>query len=61
MRALRRDRMGGPEQFPRDVVELMGYFGPPEPDPTGTPQLPAYPPPAPSDMIAPPAPPDALP
>lgn len=33
----------------------------PEPGLPETPQLPAYPPPAPSDMIAPPAPPDALP
>lgn len=32
VRALRRDRSGGPEQFPRDVVELRDYFQPAGPD-----------------------------
>jgi luciferase family oxidoreductase group 1 len=31
MRAMRRNLLAGPEQFPQDVVELMGYFRPPEP------------------------------
>ena len=31
VRALRRDRAGGPEQFPRDVMELRDYFRPAEP------------------------------
>lgn len=31
VRALRRERMGGPEQFPQDVAELMGYFQPAAP------------------------------
>jgi luciferase family oxidoreductase group 1 len=31
VRALRRDRAGGPEQFPRDVAELREYFQPVEP------------------------------
>jgi luciferase family oxidoreductase group 1 len=30
-RAMRRNLMAGPEQFPQDVVELMGYFRLPEP------------------------------
>jgi len=30
-RALRRNLLGDVEQFPRDVVELMAYFQPPEP------------------------------
>jgi luciferase family oxidoreductase group 1 len=30
-RALRRTLAGGVDSFPDDVVELMGYFGPPEP------------------------------
>lgn len=32
VRALRRDRSGGPEQFPQDVAELIGYFRPAAPD-----------------------------
>ncbi len=32
VRALRRDRSGGPEQFPRDVVELRDYFQPAGPE-----------------------------
>jgi luciferase family oxidoreductase group 1 len=31
MRAMRRNLLAGPEQFPQDVVELMGYFQPAEP------------------------------
>jgi len=31
MRAMRRNLLAGPEQFPQDVVELMGYFRPAEP------------------------------
>ncbi|MEX2576665.1 MAG: LLM class flavin-dependent oxidoreductase [Halofilum sp. (in: g-proteobacteria)] len=31
VRALRRDRSGGPDQFPRDIAELQGYFRPTEP------------------------------
>ena len=31
-RAVRRALLGGAEQFPQDVVELMGYFQPAEPD-----------------------------
>jgi luciferase family oxidoreductase group 1 len=31
MRAMRRNLLAGPEQFPQDVVELMGYFKPAEP------------------------------
>ncbi len=31
VRALRRDRSGGPDQFPRDVAELLGYFAPAAP------------------------------
>lgn len=31
VRALRRGRSGGPEQFPQDVAELIGYFAPAEP------------------------------
>ncbi|HXP03346.1 MAG TPA: LLM class flavin-dependent oxidoreductase [Stellaceae bacterium] len=31
MRAMRRNLLAGPEQFPQDVVELMGYFRPSEP------------------------------
>ncbi|HEX3862637.1 MAG TPA: LLM class flavin-dependent oxidoreductase [Stellaceae bacterium] len=31
MRAMRRNLMADDAQFPRDVVELMGYFRPPEP------------------------------
>lgn len=34
VRALRRDRAGGPEQFPRDVAELRAYFQPAEPGQT---------------------------
>jgi luciferase family oxidoreductase group 1 len=34
VRALRRDRAGGPEQFPRDLVELRDYFLPAGPDQT---------------------------
>lgn len=32
VRALRRERTGGPEQFPRDLAELRGYFEPAGPD-----------------------------
>src|SRR6266853_303992 len=31
MRAMRRNLLAGEDQFPQDVVELMGYFRPPEP------------------------------
>jgi luciferase family oxidoreductase group 1 len=31
MRAMRRNLLAGPEQFPQDVVELMGYFRPAQP------------------------------
>jgi luciferase family oxidoreductase group 1 len=31
MRAMRRNLLAGDDQFPRDVVELMGYFRPAEP------------------------------
>jgi luciferase family oxidoreductase group 1 len=31
MRAMRRNLLAGPEQFPQDVVELMSYFRPAEP------------------------------
>jgi len=31
LRAMRRNLLAGPEQFPQDVVELMGYFRPAEP------------------------------
>jgi len=31
MRAMRRNLLAGPEQFPQDVVELMNYFRPTEP------------------------------
>jgi len=31
VRALRRDRSGGAEQFPRDVMELQSYFQPEQP------------------------------
>ena len=31
MRAMRRNLLAGPDQFPQDVVELMRYFQPPEP------------------------------
>ena len=31
MRAMRRNLLAGPEQFPQDVVELMRYFQPAEP------------------------------
>lgn len=31
IQALRRDRSGGPEQFPRDVQELQAWFRPEEP------------------------------
>jgi luciferase family oxidoreductase group 1 len=31
MRAMRRNLLAGPEQFPQDVVELMNYFRPAEP------------------------------
>jgi luciferase family oxidoreductase group 1 len=31
MRAMRRNLLADVDQFPRDVVELMGYFRPPEP------------------------------
>lgn len=31
VRALRRDRSGGPEQFPQDVAELLAYFRPAAP------------------------------
>src|SRR5438552_14621628 len=31
MRAMRRNLLAGPDQFPQDVVELMGYFQPAEP------------------------------
>ncbi|HWB51637.1 MAG TPA: LLM class flavin-dependent oxidoreductase [Stellaceae bacterium] len=31
MRAMRRNLLAGEDQFPRDVVELIGYFRPPEP------------------------------
>jgi luciferase family oxidoreductase group 1 len=31
LRAMRRNLLAGPEQFPQDVVELMGYFQPAEP------------------------------
>ena len=31
MRAMRRNLLAGDDQFPRDVVELMGYFQPAEP------------------------------
>jgi luciferase family oxidoreductase group 1 len=31
MRAMRRNLLAGPEQFPQDVIELMGYFRPAEP------------------------------
>jgi luciferase family oxidoreductase group 1 len=31
MRAMRRNLLAGDEQFPQDVVELMGYFRPAEP------------------------------
>lgn len=31
VRALRRDRSGGAEQFPRDIAELQGYFRPADP------------------------------
>src|SRR5580658_9444904 len=30
-RAMRRNLLAGPDQFPQDVVELMGYFRPAEP------------------------------
>jgi luciferase family oxidoreductase group 1 len=30
-RAMRRNLLAGPDQFPQDVVELMGYFQPAEP------------------------------
>jgi len=30
-RALRRDRMGGPDSFPQDVLELQSYFQPAKP------------------------------
>ena len=29
-RALRRNLESGPDEFPQDVIELMGYFGPPD-------------------------------
>lgn len=32
MRALRRTLASGDDDFPQDVVELMGYFGAPKPD-----------------------------
>src|SRR5665213_2115930 len=31
MRAMRRNLLAGPDQFPQDVVELIGYFRPAEP------------------------------
>ena len=31
-RALRRNLASDPDQFPQDVMELMGYLGPPAPD-----------------------------
>ena len=31
LRAMRRNLLAGPEQFPQDVVELMNYFRPAEP------------------------------
>ena len=31
-RALRRNLASDPEQFPQDVLELMGYFAPPSPE-----------------------------
>jgi luciferase family oxidoreductase group 1 len=31
LRAMRRNLLAGPDQFPQDVVELMGYFRPAEP------------------------------
>jgi luciferase family oxidoreductase group 1 len=31
LRAMRRNLLAGPEQFPQDVVELMNYFKPAEP------------------------------
>src|SRR3977135_3241001 len=31
-RALRRNLASDPDQFPQDVIELMGYFAPAEPD-----------------------------
>jgi luciferase family oxidoreductase group 1 len=31
MRAMRRNLLAGPEQFPQDVVELMNYFAPAQP------------------------------
>jgi luciferase family oxidoreductase group 1 len=31
LRAMRRNLLAGPDQFPQDVVELMGYFQPAEP------------------------------
>src|SRR5437764_13728485 len=31
MRAMRRNLLAGPDQFPQDVVELMGYFRPAQP------------------------------
>src|SRR6202163_5048012 len=30
-RAMRRNLLAGPDQFPQDVIELMGYFQPAEP------------------------------
>ena len=32
VRALRRERTGSDQQFPRDVLELQAWFGDPEPD-----------------------------